>query len=242
MPKTKFALKFQTLENANNGLPVVIVAAGSSSRMGGADKQFSLLGGIPVLARTLRAFENSPFISEITVVTRKEKIADINKLAQSYNVSKLKNVIEGGSCRAESVKFGVELYKNSYEKVLIHDGARPLVSPEIIENVYTALLKNDSVTCAVKLKDTIKEINAQSIAVNTPNRDNLVSVQTPQGVNVKTFLSVLNSADIKTFTDDTSVMEFGGVKTRIVNGDYTNIKITTPEDLAVAEAFIRKEW
>ncbi len=242
MPETKFALKFKAVENANNGLPVVIVAAGSSSRMGGADKQFSLLGGIPVLARTLRAFENSPFISEITVVTRKEKIADIEKLAQSYSVSKLKNVIEGGSCRAQSVKNGVELYKNTYEKVLVHDGARPLVSADTIKNVYTALAQNNSVTCAVKLKDTIKEINAQNIAVNTPNRNNLVSVQTPQGVNINIFLNTLSTADITTFTDDTSVMEYAGIPTLIVEGDYTNIKITTPEDLAVAEAFLRKEW
>ena len=242
MPKTEFSLKFQTVENNNSGYPAVIVAAGSSSRMCGTDKQFSLLGGIPVLARTLRAFENCAKISEITVVTREEKIADIEKLAKSFAISKLKNVVVGGSCREESVKNGLILYKDSAEKVLIHDGARPLVSDKIITAVSNALTDSDSVTCAVKLKDTIKQINSDSIAVNTPDRTNLVAVQTPQGVNVGVFLSVAENSDLSSFTDDTSVMESVGKQTLIVEGDYTNIKITTPEDLAVAEAFIRKEW
>lgn len=243
MPKTEFALKFEEVRQTSGGLPVVIVAAGSSSRMQGTDKQFSLLGGIPVLARTLRAFENSPIIGEITVVTRNEKIADIKKLGERYAVSKLKNLVEGGASRAESVRNGISLYRGKAEKILVHDGARPLVTEKIIRDVAEALKIYDSVTCAVKVKDTIKEVNAQGISVNTPDRSALFAVQTPQGVNVDIFLKTTENADMSRFTDDTSVMEFAGVSTFIVEGDYKNIKITTPEDIDVAEALAgQKEW
>ena len=241
--QTELAFRFEEIKQEKGWLPVVIVAAGSSSRMKGTDKQFSLLGGIPVLVRTLRAFENSSVIGEITVVTRSEKIADIKKLGERYAVSKLKNVIEGGSSRAESVRNGIALYKGKSEKILVHDGARPLVTEQIIRDVATALQTYDSVTCAVKVKDTIKEVNAQSLSVNTPDRSALVAVQTPQGVNVDIFLKTTENADMSSFTDDTSVMEFAGVSTFIVEGDYKNIKITTPEDIDVAEALAgQKEW
>lgn len=242
MQKLEFALQFEKLENAAEGYPAIIVAAGSSSRMNGIDKQFALLGGIPVLARTLRAFENSRYISEITVVTREDKIPDIKKLAERYAVSKVKNVIVGGSCREESVKNGVELYRGKCSKILIHDGARPLVSEETIKGVAMALAQFDSVTCGVTPKDTVKCIGKDGIVQNTPDRDTMVLVQTPQGVNVDKFLQVADSHELNGFTDDTSVMEFLGIPTKITAGDYTNIKITTPEDVLVAEGYIRKEW
>lgn len=242
MPKLDFALQFQKVEEKNGGYPVVIVAAGASSRMQGADKQFTPLCGIPVLARTLRAFENSSAVSEITVVTREDKIADVEKMACRYAVSKLKNIVKGGTCREESVKNGVLLYKDKAEKILIHDGARPLVTDDIIVRVAEALKNFDSVTCAVKVKDTVKRIDGQGMVSDTVDRSALVSVQTPQGVNVAVFLSALEAGDPAAFTDDTSVMESVGTPTKTVEGDYKNIKITTPEDLAVAEAFIGREW
>ena len=235
MQKTEFALKFKEIGKNNSGFPVIIVAAGSSSRMQGTDKQFSLLGGIPVLARTLLAFENSAVISEITVVTRSEKIADIKKLGERYSVSKLKNVIEDGSTRAASVRCGIAIYKDKTEKILVHDGARPLVSDEVIHRVVDGLKHFDSVTCGVRPKDTVKEINDQNVSVNTLDRAHLMAVQTPQGVNVDVFLDVTENADMSKFTDDTSVMEFAGKKTLIVEGDYKNIKITTVSDLKSLE-------
>lgn len=242
MPKLDFALEFEKVSQKSNGIPVIIVAAGSSSRMKGTDKQMAELCGIPVIARTLRAFENCSGISEITVVTRKEKIADISKLAARYAVSKLKNVIEGGSCRAESVMKGVTLYKNTADKVLVHDGARPLVSDTVIKNVIEGLKEFNSVTCAVRINDTVKRMNQDGVVTETVNREGLVSVQTPQGVDVKLFLKATENADLTLFTDDTSVMESIGEKTGIVDGCAENIKITTPEDMAKAEMFLRKEW
>ncbi len=242
MPKLDFALQFEQNEVEIDGIPVIIVAAGSSSRMRGTDKMFAPLCGIPVLARTLRAFENCPLVSEITVVTRKEKIADVLKLGGSFAVSKLKNVIEGGNCREASVKKGVQLYKDKCDKILIHDGARPLVSGAVIERTVDALKKHDSVTCAVRLKDTVKKIDDKGNVTETPDRSFLMAVQTPQGVNVSKFLSLLDEKAPESFTDDTSVMESGGFITHTVEGDYTNIKVTTPEDIAIAEVYLGKEW
>ena len=242
MQKTEFALEFEKVKENGGGIPVVIVAAGNASRMKGQDKQMAELCGIPVIVRTLRAFENCPEISEITVVTKEEKIADIQNLGNRYAVSKLKNIIVGGSCRAESVMKGVALYKGRANKVLTHDGARPLVNNTVIRNVINALNDFGSVTCAVRIKDTVKRVNAEGIATETVNREGLVSIQTPQGVDTEIFLNTCQNSDLSIFTDDTSVMEYAGLKTKIVEGHADNIKITTPEDMAKAENILKKEW
>lgn len=242
MQGLEFQLEFEKVENAYKSIPVIIVAAGSSTRMKGTDKQMTELGGIPVIVRTLRAFENSAYISEITVVTREEKIADIKKLAERYAVGKLKNIIAGGSCRAESVMKGVSLYSGVCDKVLVHDGARPLVTDAIIGRVVKALDKFNSVTCAVKINDTVKRTDENGIVTETVNREGLVSIQTPQGVSVSLFLEAAEKGALTLFTDDTSVMESIGEKTKIVEGDPDNIKITTPEDIIKAQGIIRKEW
>ncbi len=243
MPKTDFALEFKETIQNKDGLPVIIVAAGSSSRMKGQDKLLAPIGGIPVIARTLRAFENCPLISEITVVTRAEKKADISLIAEKYAISKLKQVVEGGSCREESVKNGVLLYKGREDKVLIHDAARPFIPNKVIENVVSALRTQDSVTCATMVKDTVKTVDENGVVISTLDRSRLVAVQTPQGVNVAKFLQITESAeDLSNFTDDTAIMESAGITTKIVEGDYNNIKLTTPEDMIVAGALIEKEW
>ena len=243
MQKLDYKLEFEKVQEKTGIYPVIIVEAGSSSRMKGIDKQFADLGGIPVLARTMRAFENCSAISEITIVTREEKIPDIKRLAERYAVGKLKNVLPGGNCREESVKNAMLLYKDKEEKILVHDGARPLVSDRIITDVVNELKTFDSVSCAVMAKDTIKSIDDKGVVTRTLNREELVCVQTPQGVNVNAFLKVCEEVtDLSIFTDDTSVMEYAGFKTKTTKGDYNNIKITTPEDIEVAEMLIRKEW
>ncbi len=243
MPKTDFALEFKETTKDKDGLPVIIVAAGSSSRMKGQDKLFAPIGGIPVIAKTLRVFENSPLICEITVVTREEKKADISLIAEKYAISKLKQIVNGGSCREESVRNGVCLYKDREDKVLIHDAARPFVTGKVIENVVMALRTADSVTCAVTVKDTVKLVGEKGEVISTLDRSHLAAVQTPQGVSVPKFLEIAESAeDLAAFTDDTAVMESAGIPTQIVEGDYNNIKLTTPEDMVVAEALIEKEW
>ena len=241
MNALEFELKFSTVENSVKGVPAIIVAAGSSSRMKGIDKQLMPLLGIPLLARTLLSFEKSQYISEIFVVTQKEKQQDIKLLAEKYMISKLAGIIEGGSSREESVKNGLNALPQGTLKALIHDGARPLVSQKVIRDVALALENNDCVSCAVKTKDTIKRINAQGLCVETVHRDGLVNIQTPQGVNVQLFLKAAENKDLNQFTDDTSVMESIGIKTKIVDGDYKNIKVTTPEDIALATIYLEGE-
>ena len=242
MPKVDFKLEYGKVKTENKGYPVVIVAAGSSSRMQGADKLFTNVLGLPVLARTIKAFEQSPLISEISIVTREDKIADVKRLAERYAINKLNFVVAGGASREESVKNGLLLYKGKADKILIHDGARPLVSSQVIENVVSALKENFSVTCAVRVKDTIKTVDSNNFGNITLKREELVSIQTPQGVDIEKFLAIAEKNDLATFTDDTSVLEVAGISPKIVEGDYKNIKITTPEDIIIAEALLGSEF
>ncbi|MBQ9977967.1 MAG: 2-C-methyl-D-erythritol 4-phosphate cytidylyltransferase [Clostridia bacterium] len=241
MNATEFKLEFSAVAKETQGIPVVIVAAGSSSRMKGIDKQFATILGIPLLARTMSAFEKSPYISSIVIVTQKDKIADIKLLAQKYMITKLYAVTEGGDCREKSVEKGLKALHENTTKALVHDGARPLVSQDVIKNVVLALNDNDCVACGVKVKDTIKKVNSEGFFTETVERENLISIQTPQGVNVSKFLDVAKQTNLDKFTDDTSVLEFLGVKTKFVDGDYKNIKVTTPEDIALATVYLEGE-
>ena len=241
MQKLEFSLEYKRIEEEIGGLPVIIVAAGNSTRMKGTDKRFVPLVGVPVLARTMAAFQNCSLISEIAVVTGEDKIADVKRLAAAYAIDKLSFVAVGGSSREDSVKNGLLLFKDKYGKALVHDCARPLVPVEVIERVAEALGRFNSVTCAVPLKDTVKRVDENGMVTETPSRTELVSVQTPQGVNIEKFLSAAKDIDLSLFTDDTSVMEAAGEKTKTVEGDYRNIKITTPEDIDLASTLIEKE-
>lgn len=239
MNSTELKLSYDICAPQQNGLPVIIVAAGSSSRMGGQNKQFLELGGIPVIARTLLAFENSDVIKNIILVVRAEDVFSLQMLAEKYGISKLSDIVCGAGSRQESVLKGFARLSKEETAVLIHDGARPLVTKEIISSVAAALENHSAVTCAVKVKDTIKEIDKDGKVTKTLNRENLVAVQTPQGVNAEDYLAAIEKlGDIKNFTDDTSIMEAAGYDVFTVEGSYKNIKITTPEDIPAAESFL----
>lgn len=241
MCKTELKLEYAICENKNNGIPVIVVAAGSSSRMNGVNKQLLLLGGIPVLARTLLQFERNEKISRIIVVTKKENILEIQNLTEKYMISKVSDVVEGGDTRQESVLKGLKMLSCKEKDVLIHDGARPLVTQQVINNVISALEKYVAVTCAVKLKDTIKLVDENGKAVKTLNRENLVAVQTPQGARVQEYLKAIEQTDISKYTDDTAILEAAGYDVYTVDGSYKNIKITTPDDIALAEGYLNEE-
>lgn len=239
---TEVQLDYKICEDKKEGIPVIIAAAGSSSRMGGKNKLFLPLLGVPVLARTLMAFERSPLISSVIIVTREESIKDIQLLAEKYMITKLTDIVEGGDCRQQSVINGLERLDLNEKYVLIHDGARPLVEEDTIERVVNALRDYSAVTCAVGLKDTIKEIDENGRVKKTIPRERLASVQTPQGVNVSEYrIAVKELSNPKEYTDDMSVMESAGYEIYTVEGSYRNIKITTPEDIAFAEALICRE-
>lgn len=227
--------------NGIKKIPVIIVAAGSSRRMGGTPKQFIELAGVPVIARTLLAFQNSEVISEILVVTKAEFKEEIRTIADEYNIGKLSCITEGGNSREESVKNGVENLSADETCVLIHDAARPFVTDGVIRAVSNALENADAVICGVPLKDTVKILNTDNTVLSTPDRNSMFCVQTPQGVKIDKFrhaLSLIN--DLGAFTDDASVMEKAGYTVFTVEGDYNNIKITTPDDLELAEYYIKK--
>ena len=240
MPISQFELEFKEVKTSKTALPVVIVAAGNSSRMKGMDKQEQLILGLPVLVRTLKAFEQSDKISKIVVATKEEKINLMYNLAEKYGITKLYKVVCGGENREESVKNGLKELSIGNKKALVHDGARPLVSQDVISRVVTALETEECVVCGIKVKDTIKRVDANGYAVETLNRDELISVQTPQGVNIEKFLKVAEKLPLDKFTDDASVLEALGERVKIVEGDQKNIKITTPEDIALAESYLRE--
>jgi len=240
MTETKPILEF-TVDRADASTPVIVVAAGNSTRMQGVNKQLTCIFGIPLIIRTLQVFEQSKYISNIILVVRTEDVFEMQMMVEKYGIKKVSDIICGGETRQESVKKGLSRVKNS-KGVLIHDGARPLVDDLIIGAVSKALETNPAVTCGVKLKDTVKKIREDGSVVETLPRDRLISVQTPQGVWVKEYLEVLEKLDnIGSFTDDTSIMESAGYTVMTVPGSYKNIKITTPEDISVAEGFLREE-
>ncbi len=243
MLETEFKLEYEIEElPADGGVPVIVVAAGSSTRMNGINKQTALLCGVPLIIRTLMRFEKCSKISNIILVVKPYDVFSMQQLADRYHIEKLTDIVCGGDNRQQSVKNGLERLPENAETVLIHDGARPFVTDEIICGVISALGTHNAVTCAVKLKDTVKQVDENGNVLSTPDRNTLVAVQTPQGVNVSDYRAALeNAGDLGRFTDDMSVMEAAGHKPFTVLGSYENIKVTTPEDIALAEYLILKD-
>ena len=223
----------------------VVLAAGVGKRMGGnVAKQYMLLRDKPVLWYALHAFEKANRIDEVILVVGKGEIPFATKeFVEKYGFTKITKVIEGGAERYLSVweaLKGMDRTQDGY--VFIHDGARPLISDEVICRVADALKTNCAVTCAVPLKDTVKKVDRNGVVIETPIREELVAVQTPQGVDVKKYKEALDKADdLSVFTDDMSVMEWAGYSVATAKGDYKNIKITTPEDIIIASALLESE-
>lgn len=216
----------------------VIVAAGSGRRMGGVAKPFLDLCGRPVLDYSLRAFEECALITEIVIVTRPEKSAEAERIARPYR--KFSGVTIGGSTRQQSVYRGVELASGAY--LAIHDGARPLVTSACIERVVRAAFVCGGATAAVKVKDTIKLTDDWGYVIQTPERSRLWAVQTPQVFQKEQMMDAFKAAESvgADYTDDCQLVEAIGGKVRMVEGDYANLKLTTPEDMDTARALLQK--
>ena len=237
--KTETVLKYEVSETPKDGIPAIIVAAGSFTRMEGVNKQLAEISGIPVIIRTLMAFENSRFVSSIILVVRADDVFRVQLLTEKYGITKLTDIVCGGNCRQESVIKGLSRVSSEAEKVLIHDGARPLVDGDTIERVAKGLDGFSAVTCAVPIVDTVKRVDGEGQVIETLNRDGLVSVQTPQGVRIGDYKSALeNTEDLSAFTDDMSIMEKAGFKVLTVMGNRDNIKITTRRDISFAESLL----
>lgn len=220
----------------------VVAAAGSSARMGNINKLFAEISGIPVLAITLSALNSSKYIDEIVLVSSENSMVEISKMCQQYGFGKVKTIVKGGSTRLESVYNGVQEVSSNAEVIAIHDGARPFVSDDVIKNAIDAACEYGAAAPAVPVKDTIKVVH-DGVAVETPDRSKLYAVQTPQCFDAGLIKSALYNAISKKIdiTDDCSAVEAIGGKIKLVDGAYDNIKITTPEDLALGEAIFNME-
>ena len=220
----------------------IFPAAGASRRMGtGTNKIFLELGGESVLVRTLKTFSQSARINFLIVVTN-----EVETVTEILNVTpnlKPFAVTAGGSERQYSIANGLKLVPNDAEIVLVHDAARPLINLETIENVIDAAEKFGGAIAAVPEKNTIKVIDAEGFVKSTPPRAELVAVQTPQGFKKEILMRAYEQAALDNFlgTDDASLVERIDGKIKIVQSSYKNIKITTPEDIQIAETFLKEK-
>lgn len=219
----------------------IIVAAGMGSRMNlGYNKQYLKLLGKEVLAYTLETFQSVEEIDNIILVSALEEIDFCKeKIVDKYNITKVTKIVSGGKSRQESVYNGL---KNCMESdiVVIHDGARPFIKPNIIIESVKLTKDKNATTVGVKVKDTIKKGN-DTVYVDTLNRDELYMVQTPQSFRFSLIYKAHELAKAQGFegTDDASLVEHIGEKVYIVKGDYFNIKITTKEDIYIGEGIIK---
>ena len=222
---------------------VVIVSAGRGSRMkADINKQFLKLKGKEVIAHTIYKFYNNKNIDEIVVVVKEDE-ADFfrRNIIDKYGYKNIK-IAFGGKERQDSVFNGLKAVNERCDIVLIHDGARPFVTDEIIKNSIECAKKNKCVIVGVPVKDTIKIINKDNEVCDTPNRSTLWSIQTPQ---VFEYLSIIKAHKIakeKSYygTDDSMLMEYLGYNVKVIEGSYNNIKITTPEDLKIGEEILNE--
>lgn len=218
----------------------VIVAAGSASRMGGIDKVMAPLGGEPMILRTVRAFEDCEAVKEIVIVTREDLMRPIAELCSGF--TKIRSVVQGGGSRQESVKLGLLAFSKEVRLAAVHDGARPLVSGELIDKVIRAAHSYGAAAPAIPVKDTIKVFEGGFIAA-TPDRSTLRAVQTPQVIDRDLLLGALEKAEQEgtALTDDCSAVEHIGMRVRLVEGEERNLKVTTPLDLKIAELLLEEK-
>ena len=217
----------------------VIVAAGSASRMGGIDKVMADLGGEPMIVRTVRAFQNCDAIASIVIVTREDLIRPISDLCR--DMKKVAAVVAGGKSRQESVHLGLNALPKGTKLAAVHDGARPLISWQVIDRVVRAANTYGAAAPAIPVKDTIKVVEGRLVK-ETPDRSSLMAVQTPQVFDFDLLRGALKKAEEEgaAVTDDCSAVERTGMRIKIVEGDERNLKVTTPMDLKIAELLLEE--
>lgn len=219
----------------------VIVAAGSARRMQGTDKIMAELCGEPLIVHSLRAFQQNDDIQEIILVTREDLLQPLSELCVSKKLSKVKKICRGGETRAASVQAGLDQISSDCDFVAIHDGARPLVSQSVIHDAVRKAAKFNAAAPAVPVKDTVKVVHG-GVVESTPDRSALYAVQTPQVFRLELYRAALDRAiaEKKEITDDCSAAEQFGVNVIITPGSDENLKVTTPTDLILAEAILKR--
>lgn len=225
-------------KNEKEKVGAVVVSAGQSQRMKGIDKIFADLAGKPLLAWSLDVLQECEAIDEIIVVLRKDSFERERKLLDQHRWSKVIALCRGGARRQDSVREGLNRLTGC-TSVVIHDGARPLVTPDLIEKGLEEAKQTGAAVAAVPVKDTIKIASPTSFVEYTPQKDALWSIQTPQVFDFN-LISQAHQKVHEDVSDDSTMVEKLGHKVKLYMGSYENIKITTPEDLTLAEAILRE--
>ena len=234
---------FRKIREANRPFCTALVAAaGSSSRMGGTDKLMEFLDNVPVLMRTLTALQRAAAIDEIVIAAREDALVDISTLCRTYGITKCSKVVRGGESRCHSVLLAALEASPEAKLLAVQDGARPLVTPALIDRPVEAAAKCGAAAPAVPVTDTIKVADENGVVRSTPERTTLFAVQTPQVFQAELLKAALQSAITcgVNITDDCAAVERLGKQVQLVPGDGENIKITRPLDLTVAEAILKK--
>ncbi len=218
-----------------------VIAAGGQGRRLGREKQFLKLGDRPLLVWTLQAFEEATTVSQVAVAVNSERQSELSNLVRTYNLHKVAKVVEGGLTRQSSVRNGLKVLPPSCRLVVVHDGARPFVTPELINKAVKAQKGEEGVVVAVPVVNTVKEVE-QGQVIKTVDRQRLWQVQTPQVFPFEVIREAYEKAEDLGWqgTDDAALVERLGYPVKIVEGSFENIKITNPVDLILAEALIKK--
>jgi 2-C-methyl-D-erythritol 4-phosphate cytidylyltransferase len=223
----------------------LIVSAGKGHRfIEGKKKQFHLLAEKPILAHTLDKFETCPLIHSILLVVGQEDMDYcLKEIIEKYQYKKISQIVPGGKRRQDSVRNGIEVLSKDAEIVVIHDGVRPFVTKEMIEDSIRSAIRFGAVVLAMPVKETIKMVQPDGTVLKTLDRESLWQIQTPQTFQVNVIKEAYHKATGDGFagTDDASLVERLGIKVHILPGSYTNIKITTPEDLILANLFMKAD-
>lgn len=219
----------------------IIVAAGKSERMGaGTDKAFLSLGNKPVVAWSLLAFERCPDVDRIVLVVRKEQQVAAKAVARMFGISKLIAIVPGGNKRQESVQAGLAACDVDTRQVVVHDGARPCVTPDVISEVVKLAKRVGAATVGRRMTDTVKRVEKGTAVAGTENREKLWAVQTPQAFQFSVLANAYKALGKNEVTDDCQAVELAGETVRIYENRAPNFKITTVEDLQIASALLAK--
>lgn len=221
----------------NKSITAIILVAGNSSRFGkNTNKNFELIKNKTVLSYSLSEFGKNKYIDNILIAAKEKEIPIIEKIIQNEKINKKVDIVIGGSERKESVYNSIKSIKSDI--VIIHDGARPVIKQEYINNCINSMGEFNGVTIGVKSKDTIKLTNKENIVVSTTKRSDTWIIQTPQCFDRKILLNMYKEYKNEDLTDDCMLLEKGNYKVKVIEGEYTNIKITTSEDLNIVKQFL----
>ena len=237
-----FSRLFHREKEAHPFCSAIVAAAGSSRRMGEVNKLMApLLDGVPVLAWTLRALNEAELVDEIVVAVREEDLLPTGDLCKIYGISKPVKIVRGGDTRLDSVLAASLECREDAAFLAVHDGARPLASPALIDRTIALARRTNAAAPAVPVKDTVKLVR-DGVVVSTPPREDLRAVQTPQVFEASLLRAALQAARDAggAVTDDCAAVERLGKEVHLAEGDYENIKITTPEDLLLAVEILRR--